>query len=60
VLTDVKGWCPLVDVVLDKSEYDTLAREAERALALFAAPNQTVEFPISIHVASVARGADAG
>ncbi|HEU4366565.1 MAG TPA: methyltransferase domain-containing protein [Candidatus Krumholzibacteria bacterium] len=55
VLTDVKGWFPLVDVVLDKAEYDTLAIEAERALALFAAPNQTVEFPISVHVVSAAR-----
>ena len=55
VLTDVKGWFPLVDVVLDKAEYDTLATEAERALALFAAPNKTVEFPISIHIVSAAK-----
>jgi SAM-dependent methyltransferase len=55
VLTDVKGWFPLVDVVLDKAEYDRLADEAERALALFAAPNKTVEFPISIHIVSAAR-----
>lgn len=55
VLTDVKGWFPLVDVVLDKSEYDRLADEAERALALFAAPNKTVEFPISIHIVSAGK-----
>lgn len=55
VLTDVKGWFPLVDVVLDKAEYDTLANEAERALALFAAPNHAVEFPISVHIVSASK-----
>jgi hypothetical protein len=41
--------------VLEKSEYDTLATEAERALALFTTPHKTVEFPISVHVVSAGK-----
>ncbi|MDH4038596.1 MAG: methyltransferase domain-containing protein [Candidatus Krumholzibacteria bacterium] len=55
VLTDVKGWFPLVDVVLDKSEYDTLATEAERALGLFTTSGKMVEFPISVHMVSASK-----
>lgn len=52
VLTDVKAWFPLVDVVLKKEEYETLLDEAERALHAFTQPNGTVVFPITAHVAS--------
>ncbi|HEX5131444.1 MAG TPA: class I SAM-dependent methyltransferase [Candidatus Krumholzibacteria bacterium] len=52
VLTDVKGWFPLVDVVLSPAEYERLAVEAERALAVFAASDQQVAFPISVHIVS--------
>ncbi|HKW13192.1 MAG TPA: class I SAM-dependent methyltransferase [Candidatus Krumholzibacteria bacterium] len=52
VLTDVKAWFPLVDVVLKKEEYDALIAEAEHALHAFVQPNGTVVFPITIHVAS--------
>jgi SAM-dependent methyltransferase len=52
VLTDVKAWFPLVDVVLRKEEYDSLIAEAEHALHAFVQPNGTVVFPIGIHVAS--------
>jgi len=52
VLTDIKGWFPLVDVVLEPSEYETLLDAAERALSVFTNPAGTVDFPISIHVAS--------
>ncbi|HET6350162.1 MAG TPA: class I SAM-dependent methyltransferase [Candidatus Krumholzibacteria bacterium] len=55
VLTDVKGWFPLVDVVLKKEEYDALIEEAERALHSFIHPNGTVEFPIGIHLATATR-----
>lgn len=55
VLTDVKGWFPLVDIVLDKAEYDGLLAEAEHALHAFVKPNGTVEFPISIHVVAATR-----
>jgi len=56
VMTDVKGWFPLVDVTLEKSESDTLVAEAEKALALFTRPNGTIEFPISVHIVSVTKG----
>lgn len=52
VLTDVKAWFPLVDVVLKKEECDTLLDEAEHALHAFVQPNGTVVFPITAHVAS--------
>jgi ubiquinone/menaquinone biosynthesis C-methylase UbiE len=52
VLTDVKAWFPLVDVVLKKEECDALIVEAEHALHAFVQPNGTVVFPIGIHVAS--------
>jgi SAM-dependent methyltransferase len=53
VLTDVKGWFPLVDVVLEKNEYDALLDEAEHALHAFVQPNGAVVFPIGVHIASV-------
>ncbi len=52
VLTDVKAWFPLVDVVLTKDECDVLLGEAEHALHAFVQPNGTVVFPITVHVAS--------
>lgn len=52
VLTDIKGWFPLVDVVLEPSEYETLLDAAEGALTVFTTPTGSVDFPISIHVAS--------
>jgi ubiquinone/menaquinone biosynthesis C-methylase UbiE len=55
VLTDVKGWFPLVDVVLDKEEYDGLLDEAEHALHAFVQPNGSVVFPITVHIASSTR-----
>jgi SAM-dependent methyltransferase len=55
VLTDVKGWFPLVDVNLDKAEYEKLASAAEESLKPFTKPNGTVEFPISVHIASWAK-----
>lgn len=52
VLTDVKAWFPLVDVMLKKEETDALIGEAEHALHAFVQPNGTVVFPITVHVAS--------
>jgi len=52
VLTDVKAWFPLVDVVLKPEEYASLIDEAEHALHAFVKPNGTVVFPIGVHVAS--------
>lgn len=53
VLTDIKAWFPLVDVVLKKEEYESLLVEAEHALHAFVQPNGTVVFPIGIHVAAM-------
>ena len=55
VLTDVKGWFPLMDVVLKKEETDALIAEAERALHAFIQPNGTVLFPISVHIATATK-----
>ena len=55
VLTDVKGWFPIVDLVLDKAQYDGLLDEAEHALHAFVQPNGSVTFPIPVHIASLTR-----
>jgi len=51
VLTDVKGWFPLVDVMVEKEQCEDLLVEAEHALHAFVQPNGTVVFPISVHIA---------
>lgn len=55
VLTDVKGWFPHVDVVLEKAQYDALLAEAEHALHAFVQPAGTVEFPISVHIVAATK-----
>jgi SAM-dependent methyltransferase len=55
VLTDVKGWFPMVDVNVDKTLYDELLDEAEHALHAFVQPNGTCVFPISAHIALATR-----
>lgn len=55
VLTDVKGWFPLVDVVLEKAQYDDLLDEAEHALHAFTTSSGAVLFPIGVHIASATR-----
>jgi|SRR5688572_7243713 SAM-dependent methyltransferase len=51
VLTDVKGWFPLVDVNVSKDQYEDLLNEAEHALHAFVQPNGTCVFPITVHIA---------
>lgn len=51
VLTDVKGWFPMVDVSVEKDQYEELLQEAEHALHAFIQPNGTVSFPIFAHIA---------
>lgn len=48
--TDVKGWLPLVHVVLDESQSEALLAEAERALQAFVTSNGTVEFVMPAHI----------
>jgi ubiquinone/menaquinone biosynthesis C-methylase UbiE len=50
VETDVKGWLPLVQVVLDDSQSEALIAEAERALQAFVTSNGTVEFVMPAHI----------
>ena len=51
VLTDVKGWFPMVDVNVSKEQYEDLLNEAEHALHAFVQPNGTCVFPIPVHIA---------
>lgn len=51
VLTDLKGWFPIVDVDVDRARQEELLGEAEHALHAFVQPNGTCVFPITIHVA---------
>lgn len=55
VLTDVKGWFPLVDVMLTKEQYDALVDEAEHALHAFKQPNGSAVFPIGVHIATATK-----
>ena len=50
VETDVKGWLPLVQVVLDERQSEALLAEAERALQSFVTSNGTVEFVMPAHI----------
>jgi SAM-dependent methyltransferase len=53
VLTDLKGWFPMVDVEIDRETSAALIDEAEHALHAFVQPNGTVVFPITVHIALV-------
>jgi len=50
VESDVKGWLPLVEVVLDERQNEALLAEAERALQAFVTSNETVEFVMPAHI----------
>lgn len=50
VLTDVKGWFPIVQVTVTESEYAVLLDDAEKALSPFTRPNGSLEFPITVHI----------
>ena len=41
----------MVDVNVDKDQYEELLQEAEHALHAFLQPNGTVSFPIFAHIA---------
>jgi SAM-dependent methyltransferase len=55
VLTDLKGWFPIVDVTVDMEASAALITEAELALHAFVQPNGAVVFPIGVHVASLVK-----
>jgi SAM-dependent methyltransferase len=50
VLTDVKGWFPIVQVTVPEKDYDVLLADAEKALSPFVRPNGAVDFPITVHI----------
>jgi len=50
VETDVNGWLPLVQVVLDEGQREALLAEAERVLKSFVTGNGTVEFVMPAHI----------
>jgi SAM-dependent methyltransferase len=50
VLTDVKGWFPIVQVTVPEADYAVLLDDAEKALSPFVRPNGSIEFPITVHV----------
>jgi SAM-dependent methyltransferase len=55
VLTDLKGWFPIVDVTVDNEASAALIDAAELALHAFVQPNGSVVFPIQVHIASLTK-----
>jgi SAM-dependent methyltransferase len=51
VEADLRGWLPVVGVILSEDEIDAILAECQRQLASYVAANGTVEFPISAHIA---------
>lgn len=48
--TDVKGWLPLAEVVLDERQGEALLAEAEHSLQPFVTSNGSVEFVMPAHI----------
>lgn len=53
VEADMRGWLPVVGVILSEDEISAILRECERELANYVQGDGTVAFPTSAHIAHV-------
>lgn len=51
VEADLRGWLPVVDVILSEDEISTLLAKCQRLLADYVRSDGTVVFPTSAHIA---------
>jgi ubiquinone/menaquinone biosynthesis C-methylase UbiE len=52
---DLRGWLPVVDVILTEEQIDRILREAEQALGSYAAPDGGANFDVSILLVSATK-----
>jgi SAM-dependent methyltransferase len=52
VEADLRGWLPVMGVVLEEEQIECILAEAERALSEYVTPNGEVEFNSPAHIAS--------
>jgi SAM-dependent methyltransferase len=50
VEADLRGWLPVMGVVLADDEIEAILRQAERVLAPYETPDKRMSFPISAHL----------
>jgi hypothetical protein len=50
VEADLRGWLPLMGVILTEEEIDRILHAAEQALASYATADGRVRFPLSAHI----------
>jgi hypothetical protein len=55
VEADLRGWLPVMGVVLTEQEIDRVLREAERALGSYAGADGRVAFDLSAHLVTATR-----
>ena len=53
--SDVRGWLPLMGVVLEEDVTARIIDEAERLLAPYVRPDGTIAFESSAHIATGSR-----
>lgn len=56
VEAEVRGWLPVVGVVLPEDVVGEIHTEAEKDLGPYITPEETVEFPTSAHIVTVRKG----
>jgi len=50
VEADLRGWLPVMGIMLSEDQIGAILQEAERALAAYETPNKRMVFPISAHL----------
>jgi hypothetical protein len=50
VEADLRGWLPVMGVILSDDHIEAILRQAERTLAAYETPDRRMSFPISAHL----------
>lgn len=53
VETDLRGWLPMMGVMLSENEIDRVLREAEQELSSYVTADGQAEFPLSVHLVTL-------
>ena len=52
VEADLRGWLPVMGIVLDEAKIEAVLAEAEATMGAFVTAQGTAEFPLSVHILS--------